>query len=441
MKTPKGDELSALQKVLASDEFQGADRLKSFLEYIVREHVEGRGDQILGKNIIEDVYGRSSRRDGESANIVRVDAGRLRRRLSAYYSNQGANDEVWIHVDKGGYAPRFELKTESDVTAQTIPIKQSVQQVSKPPFMGMLVGSLVVAIALAAWVLWPDELEQRSEIILLDRKSEQKLARGVLFETDPVALQAENLAAEARQMLFPATQPTRLLAALTLFEETISLDDSYYGGFAGAAQAAAMFGGLAPLGEQHAEMMRKARSFAEEAVRLDPTKAWSQSVLAFVNMFERNFAEANRLSERAVSLDPDDLFTLEIDAIIAFFSGDFERALENSAPAKHEGRQGSGYPWRNIYGNASFHMGNYDDSISLLYEAAANGDPISEINTAHLIASLQASGRHADAKRHAVEYTKAWPDSRIEEFMLRLFDDPQHAENLISTLREAGWQG
>ncbi|MEP1425897.1 MAG: hypothetical protein ABJX32_08150 [Tateyamaria sp.] len=135
------------------------------------------------------------------------------------------------------------------------------------------------------------------------------------------------------------------------------------------------------------------------------------------------------------------MFTLEIDAIIAFFSGDFERALENSAPAKYEGRQGSGYPWRNIYGNASFHMGNYDDSISLLYEAAVNGDPISEINTAHLIASLQASGRHADAKRHAVEYTKAWPDSRIEEFMLRLFDDPQHAENLISTLREAGWQG
>ena len=183
----EADELGALQKVLASDEFQGADRLKEFLEYIAREHIEGRGDRILGKNILQDVYGRSAKLDGESANIVRVDAGRLRRRLSAYYANEGKYDKFRIYVDTGGYAPRFELNPENDVDEQHGQITRSDKPSARPLLVGMVGGFFVVAITLAGWALWPSGPEPHAETKILDGDSEQKLARGVLFETDPIA--------------------------------------------------------------------------------------------------------------------------------------------------------------------------------------------------------------------------------------------------------------
>lgn len=72
-------------------------------------------------------------------------------------------------------------------------------------------------------------------------------------------------------------------------------------------------------------------------------------------------------------------------------------------------------------------------------EAAENGAPVSEITTAHLIASLQANGRHIEASRYVKEYNKAWPGSRIEKLMARLFRDQTHADNLINHMKAADW--
>ena len=96
-----------LARILASPAFAKSERLRDFLTYIVEESLAGRGELIVGKTIAEDVYGRAPE-DG-SDNIVRVDARRLRRHLSDYYASQGSNDPLRIHVDSGGYSPRFEF--------------------------------------------------------------------------------------------------------------------------------------------------------------------------------------------------------------------------------------------------------------------------------------------------------------------------------------------
>ena len=434
------DVLNALEKVLSSKEFEGAGRLKEFLTYVVRESLDGRGHMILGKRIAEDVYGRPMERDNGTANVVRVDAGRLRRRLDGYYLDEGRTNPVRIHIDKGGYSPRFSyVAAQEDQPNQN----EGEQSTSNPMRMTFVFTVLaVVAAATLGVFIWLSEPQvvQPSALSPQPINSDRRTERGVLFEQSPASLQALNLAEEARLMMFPATQPARLQAALTLFEEAIDLDPSYYGGYAGAAQASAMFGGLAPLGETRDQMMARSRSYAETSVKLNPTAAWSQSALAYVNMFERNFEEANRLSRRAVSLDPEDLVTLEIDAIIAFFSGDFERARQSAAPERHKNRPGSRFPWRNVYGNASFYLEEYKVAVDFLLSAAENGEPVSEISTAHLIASLQSINRKREAKRYLDEYVSTWPDSRIEEFMYRLFQNPANAQKLVAKLKEAGWQ-
>ncbi|WP_425078714.1 tetratricopeptide repeat protein [Ruegeria denitrificans] len=424
------DVRDALGRVLSSEAFAGADRLKEFLRYIVVESIEGRGDKILGKRIAQDVYGRRSEKDIASANVVRVDAGRLRRRLDAYYLKEGAQDSLRIHVAKGGYAPHFETNA---------PPANSQTEASSGPQIGMVVGAIVVLFVGFAAVFFGLRTDKKTQLSNFDPDQREQVERAVLFEASPAALQARNIAEDARSLLFPATQPARLLAALTLFEKAIELKPDYFGGYAGAAQAATFFGGLAPEGPDREQMLAQARHYAEEAMRLAPSEAWSQSAMATLLLFEREFDEANRFSVRAVELDPNDLIVLEFDAIIAFFSGDFERAVASSDPKIHENRQGSRFPWRNVLGNASYYLGNYEDSIDHLMEAAASGEPVSEINTAHLIASLQASGKTAEAQKRAQEYKKAWPDSRIEEFMFRLFRNPEDAENLMNQLRQAGW--
>lgn len=423
--------LDALERVLSSKEFSGADRLREFLSYVVTESVDGRGDKILGKRIAQDVYERRSEEDIATANVVRVDAGRLRRRLSAYYSEEGTADPLRIEIAKGGYSPKFERVVRTTMQPEEASPKHRI---------ALVAAVVVVALLAPAAVFLGTRNNDTTQLNRADEVQRQKAERAVLFEMSPTSLQAKNLAEEAQTMLFPATQPTRLQAGLTLFERAIELSPDYYGGYAGAAQAAAMFGGLAPDGPQREEMLAKARYYAEEALRLAPSEAWSQSAMGFLLMFERRFDEANRYSTRAVELDPNDLIVREFDAIVAFFSGDFERAIVSADPAIHAGRTGSRFPWRNVLGNAFFYLGDYQDSIDHLLEAAASGEPVSEINTAHLIASLQAAGRTQEARKHMIEYEEAWPDSRIEEFMYKLFRSPEDAENLMTQLRQAGWQ-
>ncbi len=431
------DKQDALSRVLASDEFRSAGRLTEFLSYVVREELEGRGNTILGKRIAQDVYGRRKYKDAYTSNVVRVDAARLRRRLADYYATEGSSDPVQIQIDKGGYVPRFifstgtvEPQTDTATSGQSNAATRRLVELGSAAMLGSVATALVLLLTNERADTDPNS----------DRQSPSEVARGALFESSPETLQAVNLAEQGRELMFPATQPNRLRAAMFLFEEAIALNPDYFGGHAGVAQAAAMFGGLAPDAEARNAMLTKARRHAEEAIRLAPSESWSQSATAFLNMFERNFEEANRLSMRAIALNPNDLKALEIDAIIAFFSGDFDRALENSAPEKHAHRAGRGLPWRNVYGNTLFHVGEYERAIDALYEAAETGGSISEINTAHLIAALHAAGRTNEAAKILVEYEEAWPQSRVEAVMFQLFEDPANATRLIETLRAAGWQ-
>jgi len=90
----------ALKKVLGSQTFSDMPRLKRFLEYVVTETIAGRGDRLKGVVIAPD--------EAQSTTIVRVEAGRLRRRLNDYYRREGKNEALRITIPKGGYVVVFE---------------------------------------------------------------------------------------------------------------------------------------------------------------------------------------------------------------------------------------------------------------------------------------------------------------------------------------------
>jgi TolB-like protein len=97
-----------LERILSSDVFSDAPRLRQFLGYVVNESLSGRTEHIKGFTIAHDVFHRENPTDAQDSTIVRVEAGRLRRRLQDYYLKEGRQDPIRIEIPKGGYVPLFE---------------------------------------------------------------------------------------------------------------------------------------------------------------------------------------------------------------------------------------------------------------------------------------------------------------------------------------------
>lgn len=98
---------AALRRIVASAPFRGAPQLVSFLTYIVEAALAGRAAEIKGYTIAVEALGRPVDFDPVVDPIVRVEAGRLRRALEAYYAQFGAEDEVRIAIPRGAYVPVF----------------------------------------------------------------------------------------------------------------------------------------------------------------------------------------------------------------------------------------------------------------------------------------------------------------------------------------------
>ncbi len=96
-----------LERIVASPDFEGSDRIRRFLRFLVEETLDGRGGRLKGYYIAVELLGRDASFDPLVDPIVRIEAGKVRRALEHYYLTSGADDLVIIEVPKGGYMPVF----------------------------------------------------------------------------------------------------------------------------------------------------------------------------------------------------------------------------------------------------------------------------------------------------------------------------------------------
>lgn len=95
------------RRVVASRHFARSPLLSRFLLYIVAETVEGRAGEITEHQIGVHVFDRRPSYRTVEDNIVRNYARQLRRRLSEYFAEEGAAEELQIDIPLGGYIPAF----------------------------------------------------------------------------------------------------------------------------------------------------------------------------------------------------------------------------------------------------------------------------------------------------------------------------------------------
>ena len=103
-----------LGQILASADFAQSGRINAFLSFVVEETLAGRSDRLKEYTIATTVFERDESFDPQTNTIVRVEAGRLRRRLERYYLTEGREDPVRIDLPKGTYVPLFRTARPAD---------------------------------------------------------------------------------------------------------------------------------------------------------------------------------------------------------------------------------------------------------------------------------------------------------------------------------------
>ncbi|MEC4591044.1 hypothetical protein VPG91_08605 [Nitrospirillum amazonense] len=100
-----------VDRLRASPQFAGSERLLAFLHFIVEETLKDGGATLREAVIGNAVYGREPPYDPRIDSTVRVEARRLRRKLEDHYAGPGRADPVVVSLPTGGYIPHFSLNT------------------------------------------------------------------------------------------------------------------------------------------------------------------------------------------------------------------------------------------------------------------------------------------------------------------------------------------
>lgn len=101
------EEKAELEAVFASGIFNRAPGLAQMLTYVCTKYFEGQAEQVKEYNIAVEALGRPADFDQKRDSIVRVEAHRLRKRLSEYYEREGSSHRIRIVLPSGQYVPHF----------------------------------------------------------------------------------------------------------------------------------------------------------------------------------------------------------------------------------------------------------------------------------------------------------------------------------------------
>ncbi len=123
-----------LAHILASEHFTNAERMRSFLSYIVSETLAGRAERIKSYSVAIEVFHRGVDFDASMDPIVRTTANRLRSALERYNQTSKSQTGIRISLPRGRYVPVF---TAAEVLPADKPTAYSADIVMAAPASAM----------------------------------------------------------------------------------------------------------------------------------------------------------------------------------------------------------------------------------------------------------------------------------------------------------------
>src|SRR5947199_929615 len=141
-----------IDKILGSHTLHGSESLCKLLRYLA-DHALRHPGSLKEYQIATEVFGRPSDFDPHLDSLVRVQAGRLRTKLSEYYVSEGAEDPIIVELPKGTYTLAFHQPSISTKTILHTNHEAEQTKVDVAPRKipwAVLVLSILLAIAVVA---------------------------------------------------------------------------------------------------------------------------------------------------------------------------------------------------------------------------------------------------------------------------------------------------
>ncbi|HXM99088.1 MAG TPA: hypothetical protein VN982_11490 [Candidatus Dormibacteraeota bacterium] len=152
--TEKAQFLGQVDKLTASRTLHGSESLCKLLRYLATHSLEHPGASPKEYQIATEVFGRQPDFDPHLDSMVRVQAGRLRSKLSEYYSTEGIEDPLLIEIPKGNYVLTVHPRTpnvprNNSVTTPEIPPAPVAAVVPPRRWVSLLVPLFILLAAVA----------------------------------------------------------------------------------------------------------------------------------------------------------------------------------------------------------------------------------------------------------------------------------------------------
>ena len=142
-----------IDKLIKSRSLHTSESLCKLLRYLAEHSLDHPGVALKEYQIATEVLGRPAGFDPQSDSTVRVQAGRLRVKLTEYYAHEGADDPILVEIPKGSYALTFHLRAGKTAiqAAPPIVLEPGPKKEEAPAFRrGMVITFAVFSVLLAA---------------------------------------------------------------------------------------------------------------------------------------------------------------------------------------------------------------------------------------------------------------------------------------------------
>ena len=132
-----------LERARSESLLKGGQRRYDLLDYLIREELEGRGENLKAYAIALDVLGRNEDFDPATDSIVRVEVARLRDALELHYARSTDTNEPKISIPKGSYRPTIEFAPPDHQVEQATGSTKSRKPIL---FAGLIIGLMGMCI-------------------------------------------------------------------------------------------------------------------------------------------------------------------------------------------------------------------------------------------------------------------------------------------------------
>lgn len=414
-----------VDRVSQNPEFEHSSRLQELLNYIVKEFLAGRAERIKGFTIGNAIYVTGDSFDSETNSIVRVEMGRLRRRLAEHYLTSGRDDPIVIDIPKGSYVPRFTRNPRAP--GESIPSLSEHHFKSAFKNKRLTVGVLGLAILLALIWQYNDALQQ-SITADMNRDKAQYNLKGS---------EAEILFQQAFILLMPPEDRARLTTSLNLFQRVTEIEPNFAGGYSGKSIALS-FQILFLKSEYPVVDLSQALMLAERAVDLGPEYPLGYAALALAQSINAEADNSLANVRRVLTIQPHQANANAIASLALTISGESSRAIDLLKEALELNPDEPRTPYLNLLGVAQYIEGDYSGAAESIEKNLARKGPTGSHMDVFLAAAYAQMGKDFEAQAVIEKLQRTNPDYPVESWLGNFIKSEDELQATLNKLQLLG---